>query len=299
MDTNQLETFLTIVEIKNFSKAAEVLNITQPTVTERIKNLENELNCDLFQRQGKDVTLTPQGRIFFEYCSKIINYMNKAKDVIDKSKAPILKVGFCPGLSSSFILESISALKDDHLRVTVAEGENSAALINKVKNGSIDVVFVRNLVLYDDDLVTEFLFDDKFVLIIGKNHRLADKENIILDDLIYETLICYSSDHPIWSSIEQKLTSLKEISRLEVENNDMLKTFVKNNWGISFSPLLGLDDSEKNQIISKEIKEISEVPNKVYVIYRKNSLIESYIKKIVYSFINHQMLRQVLMESSI
>ncbi|MCQ6279943.1 LysR family transcriptional regulator [Bacillus sp. EB600] len=298
MDTNQLETFLTIAELKSFSKAAEILNITQPTVTARIKNLENELNCYLFQRQGKDVTVTPQGQIFFEYCSKIINYMNNAKDAIDQSKAPILKIGFCSGLSSSFILESISTLKSDQLKVNVTEGENSAALINKVKNGSIDAVFVRNLVSYDDDLVTEYLFDDLFVLITGKNHRLADQENITLDDLIYETLICYSPDHPIWSSIEQKLTRLQQVSRLEVENNDMLKTFVKNNWGISFSPLLGIDESEKDQIATKEIKEISEVPNKVYVIYRKNSLTESYIKKMVYSFINHQMLRQVIMETS-
>jgi DNA-binding transcriptional LysR family regulator len=298
MDTNQLETFLTIVEYRNFSKTAEILNITQPTVTARIKNLENELNCLLFQRQGKDVIVTPQGQIFFEYCSKIFNYMKKAKDAIDQSKAPILKVGFCPGLSASFILESLSVLKNDHLKVTVAEGENSETLIKKVKSGSFDVVFVRNLVSYDDDLVTEYLFDDKFVLIIGKTHRLAKKENVILEDLIYETLIGYSPEHPIWSSIEQKLAILRQISRIEVENNEILKTFVKNNWGVSFSPLLGIDDSEKNQIITKEIKKLNEVPNKVYVIYRKNLLTESYIKKIVYSFIKHQMGRQELTETT-
>ena len=298
MDTNQLETFLTIVDYKNFSKAAEILNITQPTVTARIKNLENELNCFLFQRQGKDIILTPQGQIFFEYCSKIINYMNKAKDAIDQSKAPILKVGFCPGLSSSFILESISALKDDHLKVTIAEGENSETLIKKVKSGSFDVVFVRNLVSYEDDLITEYLFDDKFVLIIGKNHRLVDKEVVTLQDLIYETLIAFNPEHPIWANIEQKLASLREVSRIEVENNEILKTFVKNNWGVSFSPLLGIDDSEKNQIITKEIKEMNEVPNKVYVIYRKNLLLENYIKKMVYSFIKHQMGREELTETT-
>ena len=55
MDNSQLETFLAIIEHRNYSRAAESLNVTQPTVTARVKNLENELNCKLFNRDGKNV----------------------------------------------------------------------------------------------------------------------------------------------------------------------------------------------------------------------------------------------------
>ncbi|MFK9090484.1 LysR substrate-binding domain-containing protein [Bacillus salipaludis] len=288
MDSTQLETFLTIVEYRNYSKTAEVLNVTQPTVTARIKNLENELNCKLFQREGKNVVLTLEGEVFIEYATKIITYMNNSIEAVRKSKTPIIKVGFCPGVSSSFILETVGALKENNILLSITEGEDSIPLIDKVKKGELDLVFVRNLVSYEEDLVSEYLFDDKFVLILGENHRLADQETITLDDLFLETLICYSPNHPVWSSIEQKLEGIPDLRRIQVKNQDILKTFVKNNWGISFSPFLGIDESEKNQIITKEIDEISSIPNKVNVIYRKNSLIEKYLKKMIYSFIGHE-----------
>ena len=55
MDKTQLETFITIAEHKSYSKAALLLNVTQPTITARIKNLESELSCTLFNRVGRDI----------------------------------------------------------------------------------------------------------------------------------------------------------------------------------------------------------------------------------------------------
>jgi LysR family transcriptional regulator, regulator of the ytmI operon len=286
MDKMQIETFLMIVKSRSFSKAADELNITQPTVTARIKNLESELNCKLFKKAGKDMIVTKEGDLFIEYATKIIHYMNQSIDTIDQSKTPMIHVGFCPGLASSFILETIGSFKND-LSLSITEGEDSTILMEQVKRGEMDLIFARNLVSDDPELVSEFLFEDKFVLIMGKDHRLVEKESITLNDLLYETLICYSPTHPVWEKIDQKLKGISDLHRIQVKNNDTLKTFVKKNWGISFSPLLGIDENEIDTIIPKEISEISDIPNEVYVIYRKNTSIEQYIKKMVYSFINH------------
>ncbi|WP_428912026.1 LysR substrate-binding domain-containing protein [Niallia sp. Krafla_26] len=286
MDKMQIETFLKIVKSKSFSKAADELKITQPTVTARIKNLENELNCKLFKKEGKDMVVTKEGDLFIEYASKILHYMNQSINVIDQSKTPIIHVGFCPGLASSFMIETIGTLKND-LTLSITEGEDSDVLMAQVKRGELDLIFVRNLVSTDPELVSELLFEDKFVLIMGTEHRLVEKESVTLDDLMYETLICYSPTHPVWQKIDQKLKGITDLHRIQVKNNDTLKTFVKNNWGISFSPSLGIDENEMNKIISKEMREISDIPNEVYVVYRKNAPTEKYIKKMVYSFINH------------
>ena len=61
MNESQLETFLTVAEYKSFSKAADILGVTQPTVTSRIKTLENILEYDLFTRDGHEITLTKEG----------------------------------------------------------------------------------------------------------------------------------------------------------------------------------------------------------------------------------------------
>jgi DNA-binding transcriptional LysR family regulator len=269
MDTTQLQTFLTIVINLNYSRTAEILNVTQPTVTARIKSLENELNCQLFHRDGKSFHLTPAGEIFKEYASKILSYEKESKEAVLNSSNLIIKIGFCPGFSSSFILQTVSSLKSlDDLTILVTEGEDSIHLNEQVLLGELDLVFTRNLVTHGVETVSEYLFDDKFV------HG--------------ETLISYRRHHPVWSTIDQTLIGVKNLKRIEVRSNEMLKTFVKNGWGISFSPSLGIDESEKKQIIAKDIKEFSNITNKVYVIYRKKPLIEKYLKKLVYSFVSYE-----------
>src|SRR4051794_33842849 len=120
MDSCQLETFLAIIEYTNYSRAAEFLNVTQPTVTARIKNLEHELNCQLFDRQGKNISLTKEGEVFAEYATSIITYMAHSKEATLTSKKTSIKIGFPPGVSYSVIsnlLYSVGSL--DRLNMTI------------------------------------------------------------------------------------------------------------------------------------------------------------------------------------
>ena len=80
MDTVQLETFFSVIEHKNFSKAAEALNVSQPTASARIKNLESELDCKLFEKDGKNVTLTKEGKIFYGYAKRYLSNMIHSKE---------------------------------------------------------------------------------------------------------------------------------------------------------------------------------------------------------------------------
>ena len=79
MDLRQLETFVEVCKYKSFSKAAEKLYITQPTVTSHIQNLENELGTILINRSGKNMTLTQAGSLLFKYAGDIINTCEMAK----------------------------------------------------------------------------------------------------------------------------------------------------------------------------------------------------------------------------
>src|SRR5690606_9094478 len=79
MDFRQLETFVEVAKLKSFSKAAEKLYITQPTVTNHIQNLEKELGTLLINRLGKTITLTHAGNILYSYAINILNTCDKAK----------------------------------------------------------------------------------------------------------------------------------------------------------------------------------------------------------------------------
>ncbi|MEK4198002.1 LysR family transcriptional regulator [Cytobacillus sp. FSL K6-0265] len=287
MDTNQLETFITIIQYKNFSKAADVLNVTQPTVTARIKKLEEELCCTLFE--GKNATLTKEGEIFIEYATSILTYMKHSKEATSTSNYPKIRVGFAPGFSYSFISELISSIISiDNLDVSIFEGEDSSRLNDQMLSGKFDLVFTRNFFTNKSNFIFEHLFDDKLVLICGENHRLVDKDIILPSDLQGETLICYQRHTPLWTAIEQQLVGILNIKRIEVGNNEMLKTVVGSGIGVGITPTLGIDQVENSKIRVKPIHGIENIPNKVYVQYRKNSLIEQPVKKMIYSIINHE-----------
>ena len=289
MDTSQIETFLAIIEYRNYSRAAESLNVTQPTVTARVKNLENELNCKLFNRDGKNVSLTDEGKIFVEYATSILTYINHSKEATMTMSLPSLKIGISPGFSYSFISNLIQSVKTiDNLNLKIVEGRDSVSLNEQILADEFDLVFTRNIVSHKSDLVSEFIFNDRFVLIVGKDHPLAGKEDLSLSDLENETLIWYRRKTALLANVEKQLIGVPNIKHIEVDNSEMQKKVVGSGIGVGITLLLGVDDSDDN-IVVKNMMELDQLPNKVYVQYRNKLLINRPIKQIIYSIINHEM----------
>lgn len=290
MDTIQLETFFAVITHKNFSKAAEALNVSQPTASARIKNLETELDCSLFEKDGKNVTLTKEGEIFVDYAKTILANMNHSIEATRRSKYPLIKVGFSPAFSYSYLTELINTiLLIEDIEVSIHEVKDSLHLNEKFLSGELDLVFTRNSYTHQPDIISEFLFDDQLVFICGKEHRLANKESISPEDLEGETLICYQRHTPVWQEIEKHLIGVPHIKRIEVGNNEMVKSIVGSGVGVGITTSLSINEYDKMQMVTKRLKNIENIPNNIYVQYRKNSLIEQPIKKIIYSVINHEM----------
>ena len=84
MDLDQLHTFLEIVRLKSFSKAALTCFRTQPAISAQVRQLEQELNTSLFERLGTRISLTMAGKIFAEYSEQILNLRKQAQDTINE-----------------------------------------------------------------------------------------------------------------------------------------------------------------------------------------------------------------------
>src|SRR5215467_13811175 len=84
MDLDQLHTFLEIVRLKSFSKAAQSCFRTQPAVSAQVRQLEQDLNAPLFERLGTKIALTPAGRIFADYAEQILELRRRAQDAINE-----------------------------------------------------------------------------------------------------------------------------------------------------------------------------------------------------------------------
>src|SRR5579862_9536442 len=89
MDLDQLHTFLEIVRLKSFSKAAQTCYRTQPAISAQVRQLEQELNTTLFERLGTKIALTTAGRIFAEFAEQILDLRRRAQDSINElERAP-------------------------------------------------------------------------------------------------------------------------------------------------------------------------------------------------------------------
>ena len=82
MDTQQLQAFITIAELNSFSKAAQQLHLTQPAVSKRIANLEDNLGCKLLDRIGRSIRLTEAGSALLPRAKKILNEFNDTRNDI-------------------------------------------------------------------------------------------------------------------------------------------------------------------------------------------------------------------------
>ncbi|WP_085993005.1 LysR family transcriptional regulator [Oceanobacillus senegalensis] len=289
MNENQLETFLTIAKFKSYSKAAVILNVTQPTITSRIKALEEILNCELFTRIGHDILLTKEGNMFMDYAKNILMYMQQSKEISNMLKDPLIKVGFSPGYASSFIVELLKTIKSiGGIDIQVVEGFDSDHLNERCLAGEIDLIFTREVTSNQHDIVSEYLFDNNLVTVLPNNHHLCKEEILTLEDLNEETIISFRRQSQLWKQIDQRLLKVNKITRIDVENNEMLLQAVAGEIGIGILPELGIDKSYCSKIEIRKITEISNIPNKVYVQYRKTSQVKDVVKKVIYSIIDHK-----------
>lgn len=289
MNEYQLLTFLTIAEQQSFSKAAKYLNVTQPTVTSRMKVLEEIVDCTLFQRIGHEVILTSEGELFKFYAKRILLYMNQAKEISNMTKAPMIRVGFSPGYCYSFIVELLKGIKSiGNIDIQVIEGYDSVDLNKRLLTGELDLIFSRDLITENVDIESEFLFDNELVLLLPSNHSLNQYQSLQLEHLNQETIISFRRNSNLWKLIDEKLLSVKGLTRIDVDNNEMLLKAVANNIGIGIIPKLGINRLDSKHISIRKIDALTSIPNSVYVQYRNTPHINNLAKKITYTIIAHK-----------
>ncbi|AXF57200.1 LysR family transcriptional regulator [Salicibibacter kimchii] len=289
MNESQLQTFLTVAEHKSYSKAAEALVVTQPTVTSRIKALEDILQCELFKRAGHEIFLTDAANMFMEYANNILTNIKHAKEISNMVKDPIIKVGFSPGYSYSFITELLKTVKSmGDIDIQVVEGHDSVSLNERASSGEIDIVFTRNPISDHSDIISEYLFDNNLMVLLPIDHYLCEKQTIHIEDLNEETILSFKRNSFLWKLIDQQLIKAQSVTRIDVDNNEMLLKAVANNIGIGIIPELGMDKRYTSEIKARKISDIYNIQNKVYVQYRNSSHVNHLAKKIIYAVINHK-----------
>ena len=184
MDINQIKYFLAIVETGGFTKAADSLFISQPSLSVGIKRLERELGVILFERGGRRAVLTPAGQFFLDTAQDILDKYEFALNGLRRfSKQPTLRLGVLRTLRIEDFARMIALFQQDHPNAVI---ELRDGMVNDLhlwqEKGEVDLI-VTELSNPDDSDFSLALFQQDFLLAVPKDHPFAAKEQVSLMDL--------------------------------------------------------------------------------------------------------------------
>jgi DNA-binding transcriptional LysR family regulator len=238
MDLDQLHTFLEIVRLKSFSKAAETCFRTQPAISAQVRQLEQELGTSLFDRLGTRIALTPAGRIFAEYAEQILDLRHRAQDAINElERVPrgalmiAANEATCMYVLPRVFSEYSKRFPNVQLLVDRSYG---ARVVQAIMESQADFGFAQ-LPVGERKLQVVKVHSDEIKLIVPPGHRLAKADSVTCQDLVEHALLL-----PKTGSTRTRLNAWLELVEdilhvsMELDSTEMIKRFVMAGLGISF-----------------------------------------------------------------
>ena len=198
MELHQLRYFCAVAETGNFSRAAEQSHVSQPSLSQQILKLEEELGARLFDRLGRSVRLTELGKTFLPRARAVLRELEAAKGDVAERKEFVggpVTVGVIPTVGPYFlprILTSFS-LKFPQVRTTVVE-EITPILLDRLRAGTIDVAILA-LPVRGHEFETSPLLTERLFAALPKKHRLAKRNALSLKDLRSEPFLLLRDGH--------------------------------------------------------------------------------------------------------
>jgi DNA-binding transcriptional LysR family regulator len=238
MDFDQLHTFLEIVRLKSFSKAAQTCYRTQPAISAQVRQLEQELRADLFERFGSRISLTTAGKIFSEYAQQMLDLRRRAQDVIAEletnPRGELVIAGneaTCIYILPKVFSQYREQFQSVQLQVLRSYGSR---VVEAVMENSADFGLVQ-LPVEEKRLQVVNIYRDEIRLIVPAGHPLAGRSSVSAQDVTDYFLVL-----PKYGKTRTRLNEWLEVVEedvkisMELDSTEMMKHFVIAGLGVSF-----------------------------------------------------------------
>ncbi len=274
----KLETLLVTAEEQNFTKAAEILNLTQPAVSNHIAHLEKETGVKIFYRSKGKVRVTPEGEIVIRYAKRIKALYNRMQEKIEEYQTgkDRLRVGITHTSESNDIAENLAkfGISKSNLSITIIT-ENIKKLYEMLENFELDFAIVEGPRQQMTNMNYLMLDTDYLVCILSNNNPLSKKPMVTLNELKNEHVILRSVESETRKLFEATLTSINDsidnfdIS-IEVDNIATIKDLIRKDLGVSILPRSAcMDELRKNKITALPIENLSMI-RETSIVYNKD-----------------------------
>ena len=272
MELRVLKYFLTAAKLGNITKAAEFLNVTQPTMSRQIKDLEYELGEKLFERTNYAIRLTPAGELLRERAEEILSMSEKTledfKALKEDEISGDIAIACAESRNISFLSKCINHLKKEHPRIRYhLYAGDSERVLEKLDKGLFDfAVIVENVDVEKYNFLTIHAVD-RWGVVMRRDYELAKKDFIEPCDLIDKPLIvsrqALSADLPKWFGDD--IEKLNVIATLDLSYNGSVLARDEVGYLLTFDGLT--DTGKKSPLCFKPL--MPELTTNMYVVWRR------------------------------
>ncbi len=261
----KLYTLLKVYETGNYTRAAEKLSLTQPAVSQHIKQIERELGTTVFDRSAGKIRPTPEGKLVIQYAERVVSlYENLQRSLADKKKAiDHLRVGVTHTSESNIVSEVLAQYAEqfDNMKITI-QTDTINNLYDMLKTYKIDIAIVEGEVA-DPSINSVMLDTDSLVLCVSNEHPFAERSMVTIDELKKERMILRlpsSGTRNLFAAhLESRNLSLDDFNvTLEVDNIATIKDLIRRNYGVSILARSAcVDELKKGKISVLPIENLS------------------------------------------
>jgi DNA-binding transcriptional LysR family regulator len=252
----QLRILKAVATEKNFTKAAEILYLSQPSLSKQIKTLEKNLDILLVNRENNKISLTENGKVFLQYSERILALCEEScRALIDLKNGDRgnLKVGASQTIGTYLMPKVLALFAKNYPQIDLKVQVNSTRLVaNNIRNCQIDIAVVGGEIPNElkKNLIVEPFVEDELSLIVSTFHPFAKKKQINKEDLYHLNFITLNSNSTIRKFIDNILV------QNHIETNQLKITMQLNSIeGIKTAVSLGLGVAfVSSSAIEKEIK---------------------------------------------
>ena len=278
MDIRRLEVFCKVVELKSFTKAAKALSLSQPTVSEHIRTLEEMLDEKMVDRLGRAIEATPAGRLFYEYARDILRMREEAMQALMQFKGELsgpllLGASTIPG---TYVLPKlIGSFKNIHPNIQITlKIADSKEVAEQVLKGEVEAGLIGTH-WNDGRFDLEEIFSDELLLIVYPNHPWSKKRSIKVDELESQPFI----QREIGSGTRQVMETILQQNKFdptrlscvaEMGSTEAVRQSIKSKIGISILSRQAVADDIKQGFLASVAIDGVLFKRSFYLIRRKN-----------------------------
>ncbi len=280
MTITQLKYVLAVAEYQNFTKAAENVFVTQPTLSMQIQKLEDELDILIFDRSKKPIKLTNIGKKIVSQARNIVNESERMQDVVDQEKGFIggeFKIGIIPTIMPTLLPMFLKNFTNKYPKVHLKIEElTTAEIISKLNDGHLDAAIAATP-LHQEKIKERVLYFEPFVGYVPENHRLFSKKKLERSDLDINDILLLEDGHCFRDGVINICKSLKnntngESFQLESGSFETLIKLSDEGFGMTLLPYLNTLEISKKQTSHLRYFIEPSPAREVSLLYKKSEL---------------------------